>query len=148
MLTPDVVQMLLEGAAKAMNPSNPDLKPLIQKALVQLAALSESFKDDGPESQLHPSSVKRTIFLSFTEHSKTISVATKKPAGGSGKVSVEVTINIPTALFHSTKLKATVNLPSGGLSQEALVDVKDALTMAYGNKVELLVQAVENAVVS
>lgn len=148
MLTPDVVKMLLDAMMAAYDPPGPSVD-IVKKAIVQLVALEQSFAKDAetaPEFKLN--TVTRTCYLSFTEHSKTISVSMKKPSAGSGKVSVEVTINIPKSLFHSTKMKATVNLPNGGLSQEALVDVQNALTMAYGNHVELIVQAAEKTVVS
>lgn len=153
-LTEDVVAMLFDlmtniYSGKGFTGSSGAVSTdLVKKALVQLVALEHSFEQDAktaPEFNLNK--VTRTCYLSFTEHSKTIAISMKKPSAGSGRVSVEVTINIPKSLFHSTKMKATVNLPNGGLSQEALVDVKQALTMAYGNHVELIVQAAEKSVV-
>lgn len=144
MLTPDVVTWLIDTLLSTPQPVHPKMK----KALVQLSALAFTMKDDTEEAKGSPDLFKRVVFLSFAENSKVVIVTTKKPSTSSGRVSVEVTVNIPKALFHTTQLKATVNIPHGGLSNEALVDVQNALTMAYGSKVELIVQAAENSVVS
>lgn len=85
--------------------------------------------------------VTRTCFLIFTEHSKTVQMASKKPKIGAGKVAVEVRLTIPTALFHPTQFYAQVDLPAGhGLSEEAIVDIQGALGMGYGKAVQLIVQ--------
>ncbi|CAM6004401.1 unnamed protein product [Sphagnum balticum] len=85
--------------------------------------------------------VTRSCFLTFSEDTKTVKVSAK---GGteSGKVTIQVTVKIPKSLFKNPVIiHAHIDLPDfGGPSQEMLVDLKQALGMAYGNKIQLIVE--------
>lgn len=149
MLTKDTINWLFDLLLKLSTPPEypmaEDFNLERKRALLQLTALMGEIEDTqkiGIQSYT-PDILKRTVFLSFSENSKVIMVNSKKPTKTSGRISVEVTVNIPKALFHTTELTATVDLPNSGLSQEAMVDIKQALTMAYGNTVNLVVQPSE-----
>jgi hypothetical protein len=94
-----------------------------------------------PKFEPMPEMVERHCYLVVTEDKKAVTCFFKEPSVAAGEVAVAVNIRIPKALFHSTRISANIEIPeSEGLSEEAMVDLKTAIGMAYGKAVHLIVE--------
>lgn len=89
--------------------------------------------------------VERACYLKFSEASTTVKVYGNEPPTGEGEVAMFVTAKIPKSLFSSIKLRAHLNVPEGpGVSEEMLLDLKNAVGMSYGKAVQLIVEPAES----
>jgi hypothetical protein len=121
---------------------------VFQTALPELEKIMPHWADLGPlETEKAPETVnviERTVFLLLKKDSKTVKVFADAPSVGAGEVCIQTTVRVPDHLFDPVRIQANIDIPNDHTKlDEAVIDLQHAVSMSYGQKVELVIQPVE-----
>ena len=87
-----------------------------------------------------PDTIERTCFLLFEEDSKTVECYAKVPPQKAGQLAIQVNARIPKSAFDPVRMVARVDVPAFSMDKDVLVDLTEAVGMAYGQGVTLVIE--------
>jgi hypothetical protein len=95
-------------------------------------------------AEKHEPCIERIVYLSVRADSKTVLLAAKPPVTAPGDVVIETKLRVPMAMFSQQTIRARVELPPNGqpMTDEVIADLSQAVGMAYGSKVELVIEKI------